>query len=471
MNEATSTSDPTPAPLVATDAPALPAEWQTPNDFTVEVEGEIVHVHYAGQGSVGYELGNLLFEFRGPNISHIGHEYVFELWDRVKAYTTPQIAARAIAQSLAQKLATEVRDAQKRWPRQTSGDMAIRVDGAVRRARLIYWNRTNRRWHVWLRREQTTAMIRNDAVLDDWTPYFATHLNPGDHVVYRSVSTILHGHVIRLIPGTAHHVEIQQPGAMRSEIVSPVDLIGLWDELSPAERGETFKTQASGLANNPFNMARPAFEEWVRAVDPAHYAEWSSAYRYFAEGFALSAAAWKYLLVNPHFAEKRRTIDPGLSGNPFDAPRELFIRWVMAHVDGAEAQAACLQGYAALQAGSEDILLPEARAYLVSQPLYAAAWIARWAATTNRSKQVTPESEETKFGGRDEWVVKRPAGLPLNVPEVIEVDVGSRSVQWVKAQIVAVAGQRMICRRVDTGDEVKIRLYGRDIEWRVPLDL
>jgi hypothetical protein len=95
MNEATSTSDPTPAPLVATDAPALPAEWQTPNDFTVEVEGEIVHVHYAGQGSVGYKLGNLLFEFRGPNISHIGHEYVFELWDRVKEYTTPQIVAVA----------------------------------------------------------------------------------------------------------------------------------------------------------------------------------------------------------------------------------------------------------------------------------------------------------------------------------------------------------------------------------------
>ena len=58
--------------------------------------------------------------------------------------------------------------------------------------------------------------------------------------------------------------------------------------------------------------------------------------------------------------------------------------------------------------------------------------------------------------------------LPDGVPEVIEVDVGGRTPLWVAASIVKVDGQKMMCRRADNGDLYKTKLYGRDIEWRVP---
>ena len=59
--------------------------------------------------------------------------------------------------------------------------------------------------------------------------------------------------------------------------------------------------------------------------------------------------------------------------------------------------------------------------------------------------------------------------LPDGVPEVIEVDVGGRTPVWVAALIVKVDGQKMMCRRADNGEPYKTKLYGRDIEWRVPL--
>jgi hypothetical protein len=187
-------------------------------------------------------------------------------------------------------------------------------------------------------------------VLGEWTIYFAAHLNPGDHVVYRSVSTVLHGQVVRVVPGSAYTVEIQQPDGSTT-YVSPADLIGLWDELSPAERGETFEIPTFGLARNPF--------------DPS--------------------------------LERIETITLDFTDKP--------------KADRAAAQAA-----------------PAAK------PV----------------------------------VVKRPTGLPTDVPEVIEIDVGGRQPVWVLATIIRVAGSQLTCQRQDDQSTLKTPLYGRDIVWRVP---
>jgi hypothetical protein len=122
-------------------------------------------------------------------------------------------------------------------------------------------------------RERESAQVKQADVIGEWTAYFAAHLNPGDHVVYRSVSTVLHGQVVRIVPGSACHVEVRQPDGSTT-YVSPGDLIGLWDELSPAERGETFEVPTFGLARNPFDMDRATFDAWVQAVDPLHEVEW-----------------------------------------------------------------------------------------------------------------------------------------------------------------------------------------------------
>jgi hypothetical protein len=65
--------------------------------------------------------------------------------------------------------------------------------------------------------------------------------------------------------------------------------------------------------------------------------------------------------------------------------------------------------------------------------------------------------------------IKRPAGLPADIPEIIEVDVGSRTPQWIAAVIVKVSGgKQLMCRRSDGHGEFKTPIYGRDITWRVP---
>ena len=65
-------------------------------------------------------------------------------------------------------------------------------------------------------------------------------------------------------------------------------------------------------------------------------------------------------------------------------------------------------------------------------------------------------------------VVKRPTGLPADVPEVIEIDVGGRQPVWVLATIIRVAGSQLTCQRQDDQSTLKTPLYGRDIVWRVP---
>jgi hypothetical protein len=65
--------------------------------------------------------------------------------------------------------------------------------------------------------------------------------------------------------------------------------------------------------------------------------------------------------------------------------------------------------------------------------------------------------------------IKRPAGLPDDIPEVIEVDVGGRVPQWIAATIVkVVGGKQLTCRRSDGHGDLKTPIYGRDITWRVP---
>ena len=348
-----------------------------------------------------------------------------------------------------------------------------------------------------------------------------------------------------------------------------------------------------GLARNPFDMDRATFDAWVQAADPAHATEWSQAYRYFAERYALDDAGWSFFENNPHFIEKRRAIDPHLTGNPFDAPQDQFIRWLQSHAAGTEAQAAYLMGYAHLTSGSE-VVLPEAKAYLVTQPLYTAALAARQAAaekvaaatepvaallavdalcrfndardweiwynqhradipcfippaplpsryeifeirvglTADRLKAYLRRGARVEFkdvrgdphvGEFEKWqrngaalinqfnaqheivgsfsvslerietitldftdkpkadraaakaapaakpvVVKRPTGLPADVPEVIEIDVGGRQPVWVLATIIKVAGPQLTCQRQDDQSTLKTPLYGRDIVWRVP---
>ena len=143
--------------------------------------------------------------------------------------------------------------------------------------------------------------------------------------------------------------------------------------------------------------------------------------------------------------------------NPFDVQRDLFIQWVKAQVDGATAQSAYLQGYVHLTTGS-DVLLPEARAYLATQRHYTSALAARQSASPDPSDTTQPVKP-----------IKRPAGLPDDIPEVIEVDVGGRVPQWIAATIVKVAGgKQLTCNRSDGRGEFKTPIYGRDITWRVP---
>ena len=368
------------APVMPAPALVIPTVWHDPADFGIEVEGEEALVHYDGRDSTGFDHGSVWFEFRGPNISSTGYRSHFHNLTGENLSSTPQQVAREIARQLAHDLAAEVKKAKKKWPLKPVEDMAVQIEGTARRAKLISWNDFNKWWNVWLRRERESATVGNDAVLGEWTTYFAAHLNPGDHVVYRSVSTILHAQVVRVVPGSACVVEVQQPNVARTNLVSPGDLIGLWDELSPAERGEKFEIPTFGLARNPFDMERALFDEWVLAVDPLHGVEWSQAYRYFAEGYALSDDGWMFFENNPHFIEKRQSIDPHLIGNPFDAPRDQFVRWVQAQVDGTEAQAAYLQGYVHLSTGRAEVMLPDTAAYLATQPLYTAALAARNAA-------------------------------------------------------------------------------------------
>ncbi|MBI5565473.1 MAG: hypothetical protein HY870_11280, partial [Chloroflexi bacterium] len=413
------------APVAAAPALVIPTVWHDPADFGIEVEGEEALVHYDGRDSTGFDHGSVWFEFRGPNISSTGYRSRFHNLTGENLSSTPQQVAREIVRQLAQDLAAEVKKAKKKWPLKPVEDMAVQVEGTARRAKLISWNDFNKWWNVWLRCECESATVVHDAVLGKWTTYFAAHLNPGDHVVYRSVSTILHAQVVRVVPGSACVVEVQQPNVAATNLVSPGDLIGLWDELSPAERGEKFEIPTFGLARNPFDMERAAFDEWVLAVDPLHGVEWSQAYRYFAEGYALGDAGWQFFANNSHFIEKRQSIDPHLIGNPFDAPRDQFVRWVQAQVDGTEAQAAYLQGYVHLSTGRAEVMLPDAAAYLATQSLYTAALAARHPAdqpldphveavgvlASNKVAQVEAAGYRFVFGEMDEAAKQALVGL------------------------------------------------------------
>ena len=238
--------------------------------------------------------------------------------------------------------------------------------------------------------------------------------------------------------------------ARTARTIKPDEIVGVW----PASASSSVETPP---ARNPFDLERAAFEAWVQGTDPRHAGLWAEAYRYFAESYPLSERAWAYLTAQPHFSAQRQTIDPHLKVNPFDVQRELFIQWVKAQVDGAAAQSAYLQGYVHLTTGS-DVLLPEARAYLATQRHYTSALAARQSASPDPSGAAQPVKP-----------IKRPAGLPDDIPEVIEVDVGGRVPQWIAATIVkVVGGKQLTCRRSDGHGDLKTPIYGRDITWRVP---
>ena len=238
--------------------------------------------------------------------------------------------------------------------------------------------------------------------------------------------------------------------ARTARTIKPDEMVGVW----PIPASSSVETPP---ARNPFDLERAAFEAWVQRTDPQHAGLWAEAYRYFAESYPLSERAWAYLTDQPHFNAQRQTIDPHLKVNPFDVQRDLFIQWVKAQVDGATAQSAYLQGYVHLTTGS-DVLLPEARAYLATQRHYTSALAARQSASPDPSDTTQPVKP-----------IKRPAGLPDDIPEVIEVDVGGRVPQWIAATIVKVAGgKQLTCNRSDGRGEFKTPIYGRDITWRVP---
>ena len=118
-------------------------------------------------------------------------------------------------------------------------------------------------------------------VLGEWTTYFAAHLNPGDHVVYRSVSTILHAHVVRVVPGSAGVVEVQQPSVARANLVSPDDLNKLeaiLTHLNPdAElvRSQFGKVPVKKLLNtHRFSMEKASMAPgWLKGLNGEHVPE------------------------------------------------------------------------------------------------------------------------------------------------------------------------------------------------------
>lgn len=75
---------------------------------------------------------------------------------------------------------------------------------------------------------------------------------------------------------------------------------------------------------------------------------------------------------------------------------------------------------------------------------------------------------------------RRPKDLPVDIPTVIEVDVGERTPKWIAAttphcahavgaSVIKVAGsQQLVCRRSDGRGDLKTPIYGRDITWRMP---
>ena len=99
--------------------------------------------------------------------------------------------------------------------------------------------------------------------------YFATHLQPGDHIVYRELNHLVDADVVRVVPGSGCSVEVTRRHDGWKCFVSPADLVGLWDEsVSPAERGETFSMPNFGIANtDPLDMTDNAFTAWAAAIE------------------------------------------------------------------------------------------------------------------------------------------------------------------------------------------------------------
>ena len=230
--------------------------------FGIEVDGDLVRVDYDPKRQIGPDV---CFDFHGPTVS--ATDYVTRFAAREPAEDLYALAQRE-AHSLIAAWQKQRVNNQRAWPVKYAGDVAVQVGGQVVRGYPISWNDHDQDWRIWLRREACAVTVKPDDVLENWPTYFATHLQPGDHIVYRELNHLVDADVVRVVPGSSYSVEVTRRHDGWKCFVSPADLVGLWDELSPAERGETFSVPNFGIANtDPLDMTDDAFTVWAAAIE------------------------------------------------------------------------------------------------------------------------------------------------------------------------------------------------------------